>query len=141
MKSNKREKIRYAIVSFATVVIPVMADALRDYIDVMYSRSFMFPLGRFMLAIFVPAVLAVLIFIKVMIQRNMPVRFSRLINVATVGVFILGIVFFYKPVGLLQTILVYPITMLIACFQLCSLAYDLFFQRSFAEQPGENESD
>jgi len=69
---------------------------------------------------------SILLFAKISLQREVPVRFSRIVNLAATVAFAIGAAVFYRVFSILSFVSASPAMALILCLQLCSLAYDLF---------------
>jgi len=133
MKNIKNKKTLYAVVSVTLVLYVIASDVARDFLRVLYSRTFQTPVLTFVLAILTPIVVSILIFAKVLLQKNIPVQFSKIINISVTILFVVGVALFYNALvlfGLLHIIVTYPMATFIFCLQLCSLAYDLLPNRN-----------
>jgi len=80
----------------------------------------------FSIAILSPVITSILLFAKISLQREVPVRFSRIVNLAATVAFAIGAAVFYRVFSILSFVSASPAMALILCLQLCSLAYDLF---------------
>ena len=130
MKNEKKRKTLYAVISFATVIYFIASDITLAFLKIYYSRNYEFPTFKLVLSILTPIVVSIMIFIKILLQKDLSVQFSRHINIIVTIVFAIGAVVFYKPFHLLYFIFTYPVLIFVFCLQLCSLAYDLLSKRN-----------
>ncbi|MDD4378179.1 MAG: hypothetical protein PHH48_08595 [Eubacteriales bacterium] len=146
MRTIKNEMILYALVSIAAPAF-VIAMNVTFYA---YKHFHFFPKLAVTLYIVAPIFVAILSFVKILMQGRMPLCFSRITNIAVLVLFVAGLFALYPPMKLLLTgeIALYPLwgllsllpqNLLAAFFfwlQLSAVAYDFFFRR---EQEGESQ--
>ena len=124
----KNRKAIYSVLSFAAVIVPIALDSALRRVRVYYARDPKAVLlsALFSIAILSPVITSILLFAKISLQREVPVRFSRIVNLAATVAFAIGAAVFYRVFSILSFVSASPAMALILCLQLCSLAYDLF---------------
>lgn len=129
----KKRHTLYTVLSFAAVVVPVALDLAMNYLRLYYGMYFKVPVLVFIIVILSPIITSILLFAKIILQKDIPVRFSRLINVAATVVFLVGAAIFYRYPSILSSIATYPALALIFCLQLCCLVYDILGKRKSSD--------
>lgn len=125
MRNVKNDMVIYAVVSLAAVAFIIAMDVTYNA----YKQFYSFPKLAIMLYIITPIVVAILSYIKIMMQKRIPIRFSRIINSIAVVLLAIGVIAFYHPLSLFTLITRNLMTTFFFWLQLCALAYDLFFRR------------
>ena len=78
----------------------------------------------------VPIAVSILLYIKILMQRKMPVWYSRLINAIVIILFIIVVPAFYHPLSWTWFVSTYILTAIVFYLQLCSFTYDIFFRKN-----------
>lgn len=100
--------------------------AASETLGKVYATTMQTPIGSFALAILMPLLIAVSFFAKTMLQKQMPIKFSLIVNVIGIAVLCVGAFVLCKPLPVLSFSVQFPAGALLFALQLTSLAYDLF---------------
>ena len=127
MNHNKnRSMIFYAAVNMAAAALTVFTD-----ITCRVCKQFTFTaMPLYVLSIAVPIAVSILLYIKILMQRKMPVWYSRLINAIVIILFIIVVPAFYHPLSWTWFVSTYILTAIVFYLQLCSFTYDIFFRKN-----------
>ena len=123
-KNKKSVFTLYVISCLLTVLITIGSDVVQVKTQIIYSRNFEIPILSFAMVILAPIVISFILFVKINLQRRIPVWHSRIINTISTVIFCFGIDVVYQPLNFMTFIFDYPATVLVLCLHLCSLVYD-----------------
>ena len=129
MRNEKTLKLIYAVASFLGVVFIIVSVVTMELIMRFPPLRYEYPRLAFNLDRTATIVVAVLTFIKIVLHRNVPIQFSKIINIVVVAIFVIGIILFYKDVVTFTFIYIFPVAVLFFCLQLCALVYDFFIRK------------
>lgn len=119
----------YAIVSLLMVLMVVVLENTHVFLQQYYSRSMQFPITSILLALFKPVICSILLYLKILLQRDIKKSFSIRIEIVSMVLFISCIILFYGPLSLLLNVVsLYPVTAFVLCLQLCFLIHNIFFK-------------
>ncbi|NLV87498.1 MAG: hypothetical protein GX025_09855 [Clostridiales bacterium] len=127
MKNAKCNKTLYLLLNLLLVVIVIASGIILRNVNEYYRKMFEMPTGTFILYYAIPIVVSILLFVKLSMQRAIPVSFSKIVNILTTLVFVAGIAVFYIDFvrfGFFIFIAEHPEIVLVFCVQICSLVYD-----------------
>lgn len=140
MKTLKSEMALYAVISFVAVAFVIAMDVT----FYAYKNFHFFPKLAITLYVVTPIFVAILSYIKILMQKRMPLRFSRITNIAVVLLLLIGMIVLYPlflnlilfgtmafipPMGLLALVTRNIMTTFFFCLQVCALVYDFFFRK------------
>lgn len=129
MKNKEVNRFLY-IVSICSPIIYLLLNRIYIMLQAFYSPNFESPLYMFFLIILTPIVVSILFFYKIVNQKKMSTGINKTINILVTVFLIAGITSFYLPYGIIYIVSNDPMLTFVFCLQLCSLAYDLFYNRS-----------
>ena len=137
LMNEKKRAIWYVFFSVFSVGLPMASDLFCRWIKYTAHLGSISPYMelRIDLNLWMPVLAAILLFVKLMLQRNVSRKVSLTVNLILAAFMVCMFYFVYNGGKLMLVQGIFPVTSFIFILQICALGYDLFFRKQ-KEQSG-----
>lgn len=115
----------YVIVSIVVVALTILLDMLQ----IAYRKHTSWAIVMNVLYLSITIVVPVLSYVKIVLQRKVSIKFSRIFNTIITILFIFAINIIYHPLSFAWFMSTFTLTTVIFYLQLCSVIYDIIFRK------------
>lgn len=125
MKKRQSTIWYYVIVSIAVVILTILLDMRK----ITYRKYASWTILMNTFYLFITVAVSILLYIKILLQSKVSIKFSRIFNSTITILFILAINIIYRPLGFAWFMSTFTLTTVIFCLQLCAVIYDIIFRK------------